>query len=206
MKFKRAAFILALVLGGGLSAPVMAESARGHLNKMAIRALPVMPWLVLGVTKPQAVSQRLSQQNMPVIEGTFAHTGGPLINTMSIGNDVFPGEVGLRIVSMGFEKDQRLASVTFMVDRGFKDVNLQPLIQRISQRYAGYAAPVRVGDDRGDNGDWYVLFDLGRYTVEIAVPEQSKRARVVFATREIYEQMRQADSTADLLLPHLAPM
>ena len=205
MKFRALVIALGFCFGVGGAPQALADVARGQLNKLAVRALPVMPWLVVGVTKANMVAAKVQNQKLMVVNGTFAHTGGPLINLASPIDDVFPGETGLRLVSMGFEQDQKLAAVTFLVERGCRDKDLEPLIRRIAARYSAYAAPIRVGDNRGDNGDWYVLFDLGRFTVEIAVPEDSKRARVVFATREIYESMRHADGTADLLLPKLAP-
>lgn len=206
VKLRSIVLVTGLMFGLCSVTQAQVSTAQGQINKLAVKVLPVMPWLIVGSSKLNQVSARLEQMKVVSISGVFAHTGGPLINAVHPIGDLFPGEEGLRIASLGFEKDNHLVSVVFVVERGFQSKNIEPLIRRMESRYSSMAQPIRVGDDRGDNKDRYVLFDLGRYTVEILIPQHGQRARVIFATREIYEEMKRADRTGDLLLPRLAPL
>ena len=198
-----AAFVL--VFGQPYGVEAAPQGIQGQMNRLAINALPVFPWLVVGATKEQQVLTYLRSMGVSALPGVFAHTGGPLINVVTFAGEGFAGETGLRIVSMGFEQNNRLASVVFLVDRGYQDKNLDPLLQRMNARYAAHAQPIMVGDTRGESADRYVLYDLGRYTVELAIPEHGQRFKVTFATRKLYEEMKIANGTANLLLPNLAP-
>lgn len=182
-----------------------APSAQAEMNKLAIKSLPVFAWLVVGESTSTAVLPKLQQGNLILQEGVFAYDPqGKLINASKPGGPGIEGETGLRIMSLGFGKDRRLESVTMMIERGWKDKNVPSLVDRMTTRYGVKAKPMIIRDERGDSADIYMLFDLGRFVVEVSVPEQGSFVTVIFTTRDLYEKMKKADRTDDLLLPHLA--
>jgi|GEM_PF-3603826 len=182
-----------------------APSAQAEMNKLAIKSLPVFAWLVVGESTSTAVLPKLQQGNLILQEGVFAYDPqGKLINASKPGGPGIEGETGLRIISLGFGKDRRLESVTMMIERGWKDKNVPSLVDRMTTRYGVKAKPMIIRDERGDSADIYMLFDLGRFVVEVSVPEQGSFVTVIFTTRDLYEKMKKADRTDDLLLPHLA--
>jgi len=182
-----------------------APSAQAEMNKLAIKSLPVFAWLVVGESTSTAVLPKLQQGNLILQEGVFAYDPqGKLINASKPGGPGIEGETGLRIMSLGFGKDRRLESVTMMIERGWKDKNVPSLVDRMTTRYGVKAKPMIIRDERGDSADIYMLFDLGRFVVEVSVPEQGSFVTAIFTTRDLYEKMKKADRTDDLLLPHLA--
>ncbi|NVZ11496.1 hypothetical protein HW932_19790 [Allochromatium humboldtianum] len=178
-----------------------------EIYKHALTSLPVLPsGISLGTSTTRSVRpdlQRLTDGGAILNEGVSAYTSGALLNVGQTYGDGLAGELGLRLMSLNFERDQTLALVFFMVQRGWQDQNVEPLIDRLVERYALYTSPIFVQDGRGDNADRYVLFNLERFIVEIAIPENGSFAQVTLATRERYETIKKQEGTADLLFPWL---
>ncbi|BCU08452.1 hypothetical protein [Allochromatium tepidum] len=178
-----------------------------ELYKHALTSLPVLPSGVsLGTSTPRSVRpdlQRLIDGGAILSEGVSAYTSGALMNVAQTYGDGLAGELGLRLMSLNFGRDQTLALVFFMVQRGWQDQNVEPLIDRLVERYGPYTSPIFVQDGRGENSDRYVLFNLERFIVEIAIPENGSFSQVTLATREVYEMIKKQEGTADLLFPWL---
>lgn len=192
-----------LLLGGETS--VADEEARSSSpatgSRVLIAAVPVWDWLVVGESTTTSVQPRLQTFKGIVSKGTFAYTGGQLINfgsALGIEN-----EEDLRLVSLGFDQDRRLVSVTQLYDRGYQDSHVESVIKRLVSRYRAYGEPIAIMDARGEAEDRYILFDLGRYVVSINVPQSGRFVTLKVATFEVYKDMVSADRTADLLLPYL---
>lgn len=192
------------------SPEVVASRLRGEHNKLIVQALPVLPWLVVGESSANTVKTELVRHDELRIgsSGVSAVTGGPLLNLAERKLRLASGAAsipGLRVLSLNFnpEGEQRLSYVSYMVERGTRDRFVQPMIERLVVAYQNYAKPIRVKDDRGETTDQYILFDLGRYVVEVSLGEGGVFFNVTFATRAIYERIRHANGAADLVLPYL---
>ncbi|WP_218383175.1 hypothetical protein [Acidovorax sp. sic0104] len=112
-------------------------------------------------------------------------------------------EDGLRIFTMVFDRNQRAQLAIFVVDKGWKDANVQPLISRLRARYASFATPVRLQDGDSEATDYYYFFDIGRFCIEITIPQHGTNATVYFTTKEIHRQLRIADRSYDVFKNYL---
>lgn len=203
-----------LTLGGALASiasPVlMAGSTQGEFNKLAVKSLPVFGWLIVGESTESSVRpvlQSTLNSGMGAIfnEGESEITqGGSLLSLSQVGGPGIEGEDGLRLLSMAFGRDRKLAWVSWMVERGVRDARVEPLINRMIARYGSQATPITVADTRGEATDFYVLFDMGRFIVEVAVPQHGTFATVLFCTRAIYDILKREEGTDDLLLAKLS--
>jgi len=181
------------------------EIGSAGLNKFTLQTLPVFRWLVIGESTTHSVLPKLQQKNLLIEQDTFAYDPqGVLINASKLLGPGIEGDTGLRIMSLGFGKDRRLESVTMLVERGWKDKNVGPLCDRMQARYGAHAHPMVIQDGRGEATDTYTLYDLGRFVVEVAVPQNGSFASVIFATKDLYKKMKRADRTDELLLPRLS--
>lgn len=176
-----------------------------EIYKHALTSLPVLPsGLALGSSTQDSVRSELQpwiDGGAIVNEGVSAYTSGTLLNVAQAYGDGIAGELGLRLMSLNFERDRTLGLVFFMVQRGWQDRNVEPLIDRLVERYSMYTSPILVKDGRGENSDQYILLNMERFIVEIAIPEKGSFAQVTFATREIYEAIKKQEGTSDLLFP-----
>jgi hypothetical protein len=200
-----------LALADPQSQEVQRSKVQGEANKLKIRGVPVFKWLVVGVTPFSEVQRELGGMSGISIlsQGESAVTRGQLLNfgekPIRMESGLF-GEPGLRLASLGFARGgQRVIEhVEWMVDRGPQQKFVEPMIRRLSTRYQDYASPIKVIDGRGDAEDVYYLWDLGRFVVEAGISDSGSFMNVVFAKRENYKTIRQANGTADLLLPYLS--
>ena len=177
-------------------------------QRQMLTTLPVFPWLILQETTISNIQnnvQRLvnSEPGITHAWGDSAITGGDVLNVnKSLGGGLL-GETDLRILSIAFNPSRKLELVTFMVDRGWKNRNVQPLIDKITERYATYASPVKIMDGKSEATDQYFVFDIGRFVIEIAVPQHGSFVPVYFTTKNTHRKMRVMDNTYDLFQAHL---
>lgn len=186
---------------------VMAQGAGRHL----VPSIPVFPWLHVGQTTLSEVrgpvQSLMNASPRPWFrDGTSEITGGTYISVSSLAGQGVANEEGLRILTMVFDKSQRAQLAIFVVDKGWKDANVQPLIKRLSQRYASYAKPARLQDGDSDATDYYVFFDIGKFCIEIAVPQHGSNATVHFTTKDLHKQLRIADGSYELFKKHIEQM
>ena len=189
------AFLALLVAGQAPPAEAASANIAAELAKMANPSLQVFPWLQVGTSRDTDVAGFLGLQNLAVVSGTSAYSGGALMNVVTLGKEDIFGIKGLHLMSLGFGTDRKLASVVFLVDRGYQGKNIEPLIRKIAERYSSIARPVLVKDDFSEAKDEYILYDLTKFVIEVAIPEGDGRVTVTFATRKVYEDMRKADRT-----------
>lgn len=195
---------IGLMVAGGL--PVLAAVRK--TPKELIASVPVFPWLNIGQTTLQnaqgPIQAMLSSSPPPLFrEGPSEITGGSFMTVSSLHGSGMLGETGLRVLTIVFDKNKCAQLAIFVVDRGWNNANTQPLLNRIAERYSSYAEPVRIQDAQSDATDVYYFFDLGRFVIEISVPQFGDFLQVVFTTKEIHAQMRMADRTYDLFKPYL---
>jgi len=181
-------------------------------NLIKITSIPVFPWLSLGKTSCQQARTAIAQfSGVGIISSGDASTitGGEFMNVTNVPlrmEAFLFGEPGLRAASIHCDpspKGRTASYVVWMVERGERDRFLTPLINRLTQRYHNYAVPLSFSDGRGESEDRYILFDLGRFVVEIALPQDQEKAYVTFASRSIYEQTRKQRGLWDLVGPYL---
>ncbi len=183
-------------------------NAQNRAAKELIAGISVLPWLTVGHSTVDSVrgpiQALMNASPRPWYrEGRSEITGGSVMTVSTLAGDGMVGEKGLRILSMVFDPSKRLQLAIFMVQRGWKDANVNPLIQRISNRYSALAAPVRIQDRQSEASDYYVFFDMGRFIVEISIPQSGDLIEVNFTTKEIHARMRMADGTYELFKPYL---
>lgn len=199
----------AMLLGTSNAFPQQGTKPPGRLNdaqKMAMTSLPVMPWLSIKqthITSAQAKAQTIASSAPGTMneQSDSIVTGGAAI-TLALGTSkgLF-GEKGFRIMSMAFNPGRTLELVTFMFDRGWNDENIKPLLERVKRKYEIYADPELVMDGESEASDRYYIFDIGRFVVELAVPQYGTFIPVYFTTKDTYRRMRMADSTYHLFAP-----
>ncbi len=201
----------AMLLGTSNAFPQQGAKPPGRLNdaqKMAMTSLPVMPWLSIKqthITSAQAKAQVIASSTPGVLnqQADSEITGGASITlALGAGNGLL-GEKGFRILSMAFTPTGTLELVTFMFDRGWQDANIQPLLERVKRKYEIYADPELVMDGESEASDRYYIFDIGRFVIELSVPQHGSFIPVYFTTKETYRRMRMADSTYPLFEPIL---
>lgn len=85
-----------------------------------------------------------------------------------------------------------------MFDRGWKDKNVDGILEHLTAKYRLYNSPVKVMEGQSEATDRYYVFDIGRFIVEYAVPQQGTFTPVYFATKQVHRTMRRADRTEDV--------
>ena len=179
------------------------------LQRNLIPALPVFPWLSVGETKKVQLLPKLQQiissepAHVMVTSGSSADTGGEFVNLASVSKAGLLGIPGCQIVNIDFAADGKAQLVTWFVDRGWNDKNVQPLIVSLSKRYSAISPPRFLRDSETEATDTTILFDIGRFIVELQVPQHGSLLTVTFTTKTILAQLRTADRTIDVLRPYL---
>lgn len=185
-----------------------AQSKR--IPKELIPSIPVFPWLKVGETTYDAakvVYQRMLTSSSPrpwFREGGSEITGGTYMTISELSSKGMLGELGLKVITTVFDVRKKTQMVIFLLDRGWNDANVGPLIARMEERYAQYADPIRIQDDRGESSDYYIIFNMGRFIVEISIPQHGTFLSVHFTTKELHSRIRAADGTYELFAKYLA--
>lgn len=197
-----------LALAAALTLPPGSASGQSKAAKHLVAAIPVFPWLQIGQTTLSEmrgpVQAMLSANPRPWYrDGPSEITGGTFLTISTLAGNGVANEDGLRIFTTVFDRNQRAQLAIFVVEKGWNDANVQPLIKRMTARYAAYASPVRIQDGDSDATDYYIFFDIGRFCIEITIPQHGTNATVYFTTKEIHRQLRLADRTYDLFKPYL---
>jgi len=197
-----------LGLASLLILPVDAVKAQSKATQHLVAAIPVFPWLQIGQTTLSEmrgpVQAMLSANPRPWYrDGPSEITGGTFMTVSTLAGNGVANEDGLRIFTTVFDTNQRAQLAIFVVEKGWNDANVQPLIKRMTARYSAYASPVRIQDGESDATDYYIFFDIGRFCIEITIPQHGTNATVYFTTKEIHRKLRMADRTYDLFKPYL---
>lgn len=180
-----------------------------RIPKELIPSVPVFPWLTIGETSydaAKAVYQRMLTSSSPrpwFREGASEITGGTFMTISELSSKGMAGELGLKVITTVFDTQKKAQMAIFLLDRGWNDANVNPLIARMEGRYTLYADPIRVQDDRGESSDYYIIFDMGRFIVEISIPQHGTFLSVYFTTKELHRKIRIADGTYELFKKHL---
>lgn len=192
--------VIALSFLALVPASAGASDAQAMMNQMTVRSLPVFNWLVVGESTDKSVLPSLQKSGMLLSEGVSAYTGGKLINAanLSIKKPSALDVPGLKIISMSFNRSQKLESVVMMIDRGYGDAAVPRIVSWLDGKYSGLATPRNIRDDRGEGEDRYRYYDFGRFAVELSVPEYGSYANITFATKSLHQSMRQADGTSSV--------
>ena len=181
------------------------QIARNHL----IQSIPVLPWLKIGETTMTQVRPPIQQMittyggALLVKEGDSVETGGTFINLASAKESGLLNEQGLRVLTLDFDQSQRAQMAVFMVNRGWKDKNIEPLVSRMVRRYSNLATPVSITDPNSEASDKTILFPIGKFVIEIQLPQHGTFATVTFTTKAILARLRTIDGTLHLLKDHL---
>lgn len=203
------------ILASGVLASVSVISSRalsqtnatlGQLTeaqRKMLTSLPVTSWLSVCQTttaQVQANLQRIVNQHPGIIPnwGQSEITGGPSVTISSAVGHGLLDEKGLRIFSLIFDPSNRLELVTFMFDRGWAEANVDPLVKRITRQFSRYATPAILMDNDSEASDKYFVFDIGKFVIEIAVPQFGTFIPVYFTTKDTHRRMRIADSTYEI--------
>lgn len=196
------------VFGVGLVAALCASSrtrAKPTDTQMArnqfVQSIPVLPWLKLAETTLNDVRmpvQQLKSQYegaLLIRDGASAETGGTFITLSTALPHGMLNEPGLQLLTLDFDERQKLQMVVFRVNRGWRDRNLQPLVERMMRRYRNLAEPDFLGDPDSEETDKTVLFDVGRFVIEIRLPQHGTYATATFTTKAILKRLRETDGT-----------
>ncbi|MGG4053333.1 MULTISPECIES: hypothetical protein [Delftia] len=193
------AMVFAIVLASGATQakPTDAQIARNNF----VQSIPVLPWLKLAETTIHEVRtpiQQLKSQYQGALliqEGTSAETGGMFINLSMALPEGMLNEPGLQMLTLDFDERKILQMVVFRVNRGWKDRNLTPLVERMTGRYRNLAEPDFLGDPDSEATDKTLLFDIGRFAIEVRLPQHGTYATATFTTKTILKRLRTVDST-----------
>lgn len=199
--------VLCTIAAAGI--PALASATPKKIPKELIASVPVLPWLTVGVSTQSSIrgpiqSMLSGEPPKPWFrEGPSEITGGSYMNISRLAGNGMLGETGLRILTIVFDTQKVAQLVIFSVERGWQDANIKPLINRITSRYLHMADPVIIRDGESEATDYFVFFDMGRFVVEIMVPQHGTFLTVNFTTKEIHKRMRLADGTYQLFKPYL---
>lgn len=206
MDCSRRNFTLAMM---ALVCAVGARAQDKRIPKELIPSVPVFPWLKIGETSYDAVRatyQRMISSSSPkpwFRDGISEITGGAYLTISELSSKGMAGELGLKVITTVFDTQKKAQMAIFLLDRGWNDANVSPLIARMEGRYTLYADPIRVQDDRGESSDYYIIFDMGRFIVEVSIPQHGTFLSVYFTTKELHRKIRIADGTYELFKKHL---
>jgi hypothetical protein len=89
------------------------------------------------------------------------------------------------------------------IDRGWQDRNIAPLLRSLSSRYSSITEPVTIGDPESEATDRTVLFDIGRFIIEVQIPQHGTFVTATFTTKALLHRMRSADRTIEPIRPYL---
>ena len=180
-----------------LAKPTDAQIARNGF----VQAIPVLPWLTLGETTKQQVLpqvQRLKTQYqgaLLVSDGVSVETGGYFINLATAIPQGMLNEQGLQMLTLDFDARQVLQLVVFQINRGWKDKNLPPFVERMKRRYSNLANPDYLGDPLSEATDKVIIFDIGKFVIELRLPQHGTYATGTLTTKEILRKLRAIDGT-----------
>lgn len=73
----------------------------------------------------------------------------------------------------------------------------------LQSRYGGIVRPITIKDDRGEAEDAYIIYPMGEFIVEVSIPQHGSFVTAVFARRSIYEHMRKADGSYEVVGKYL---
>lgn len=190
-------FAILLASGATQARPTDAQIARNNF----VQSIPVLPWLKLAETTVHEVRtpiQQLKNQYQGALliqEGTSAETGGMFINLSMALPQGMLNEPGLQMLTLDFDERKILQMVVFRINRGWKDRNLTPLVERMTGRYRNLAEPDFLGDPDSEATDKTLLFDIGRFAIEVRLPQHGTYATATFTTKTILKRLRTVDST-----------
>ncbi|MHC3436494.1 hypothetical protein [Delftia acidovorans] len=193
-------FAILLASGATQARPTDAQIARNNF----VQSIPVLPWLKLAETTVHEVRtpiQQLKNQYQGALliqEGTSAETGGMFINLSMALPQGMLNEPGLQMLTLDFDERKILQMVVFRVNRGWKDRNLTPLVERMTGRYRNLAEPDFLGDPDSEATDKTLLFDIGRFAIEVRLPQHGTYATATFTTKTILKRLRTVDSTIQI--------
>ena len=177
--------------------PTEAQIARNSF----VQTIPVLPWLKLAETTIQEVRvpiQQLKTQYQGTLlmqDGTSVETGGTFINLSTALPQGMLNEQGLQMLTLDFDERRRLQMVVFRINRGWKDKNLSPLVDRMVRRYGNLAEPDLMSDSQSEATDRTLLFDIGRFAIEVRLPQHGTYATATFTTKVILKKLRTVDGT-----------
>lgn len=81
-----------------------------------------------------------------------------VVNLASVSKAGLLGIPGCHIVNIDFAADGKAQLVTWFVDRGWNDKNVQPLIVSLSKRYSAISPPRFLRDSETEATDLTILF------------------------------------------------
>lgn len=201
--------VFALAPSTTLAAGPSGKSGMSELQKMMITALPVLPWLTLGETRQSDIRAPLQQLisshqgYIMVTDGTSVETGGSFINLATSSKAGLMGIPGCQMLNLDFDGSGKAQLVSLSVDRGWRNKNVAPLISSLTQRYASITGPVTIRDGESEATDATVLYDIGRFIVEVQLPQHGTLVTVNFTTKALLTRLRIADGTFSTLAPYL---
>lgn len=190
-------FAILLASGATQARPTDAQIARNNF----VQSIPVLPWLKLAETTIHEVRTPIQQLKgqyqgaLLIQEGTSAETGGMFINLSMALPQGMLNEPGLQMLTLDFDERKTLQMVVFRINRGWKDRNLTPLVERMTGRYRNLAEPDFLGDADSEATDKTLLFDIGRFAIEVRLPQHGTYATATFTTKTILKRLRTVDST-----------
>lgn len=210
--FTRRTAIGALASAGvwqGIASAQQGAAVAGQLTeaqRYMLTSLPVNDWMAIGSTSAADVRAKLqsitnSTRGAMLDVGVSDLTGGESFTIASPGPLL--GDKWLRVLSLIFSRSRELELVTFMFMRRGNNLNVEEIVNRITQKLQPYAPPILIAGTDEEASDKYYLFDIGRFVVEISVPQYGSLIPVYFTTKKTHKIMRVADNTYDKFKPYL---
>ena len=178
-------------------------------QKMLIPSLPVLPWMSIAETRMSQVRGPIQQLiashqgSVMVTDGQSVETGGSFINLATASKFGLLGIDGLSMLTLDFDRGGTAQLVAMTINRGWRDKNIGPLIRSLAARYASITEPVTIGDPESEATDRTVLFDIGRFIIEVQIPQHGTFLTTTFTTKALLQRLRTADRSIEILRPYL---
>lgn len=194
------AFVPPWLLAPATAKPTDAQIARNRF----VESIPVLPWLTLGETtinQARVPIQRLKTDmggSLLIREGESVETGGKFIHLATALKQGMLNEQGMQMLTLDFDARNKLQMAVFWINRGWNDKNLAPFVARMSSRYATLAIPDHLYDPESEATDKIIIFEIGKYVIELRLPQHGTYATATFTTKEILGKLRSLDGTIHL--------
>ena len=201
----------AVLMMGSPVTSSFAQQARGQqaLRNRMLQSLPVLPWLELGETtlnqvRPIAESMINSNPGKVLVSyADSAETGGTFMSFATASKSGLLDDPTLQIFRIDFDERDRAQMLVMMFDRGWKDKNVQPILERITRKLAPYTAPIPLTDADSEATDKTYLYDIGKFAVELRVPQFGSYVTATFTTKVLLRKLRTLDRSIEMFKSYL---
>lgn len=179
-------------------------------QKMLLQSIPVFNWLSVGLTTRQELGKAMDSFRQIYGAQLFMDmsvsplTSGQMINLGAVTKTGLLNETGMKVLTVDLDsRNQKVDRVCAYFDKGWRDVNIQAVVNKYIGIYSKYSRPVFISDAESEASDEIIIFEIGKFVVEISLPQSGTLFNLTVTTKYNLRKMRSIDGTLHLIEKHL---